>query len=173
MALDLSNQVRAAIAKFSEKLRTEFPFSEMDAHRRNSRDTEIYRRSSGKIVSRKLKMRLAKVNSVAPVEMNFRGAGFFPDERRPRVFWVGIDSTPNLADIAAQIETQLDPLGIARESREFKPHLTLARISESRGIDKLRDALRNTAQSISGLCARMKCICFKANSGAAEQNTRN
>ena len=74
--------------------------------------------------------------------MNFRGTGFFPDEHRPRVFWIGIDCTPNLAEIAEQIETRLEPLGILRESREFKPHLTLSRISETRGIDKLREALR-------------------------------
>ena len=58
------------------------------------------------------------------------------------MLWIGIDGTPNLAEIATQVEAQLEPLGIARESREFKPHLTLARISESRGIEKLREALR-------------------------------
>jgi 2'-5' RNA ligase len=36
-------------------------------------------------------------------------------------------------------------LVIARESREFKPHLTLARIEELRGIEKLRDAIRRSA----------------------------
>jgi 2'-5' RNA ligase len=82
------------------------------------------------------------MRSDAPVEMNFRGAGFFPDARRPRVFWAGIDASPNLAQLAAQIESHLEPLGIVRESREFKPHLTLARISDLRGIEKLHDALR-------------------------------
>jgi 2'-5' RNA ligase len=85
---------------------------------------------------------LATVKSSAPVEMNFRDVGFFPGARRPRVFWAGIDGSPNLAEIAARIETQLEPFGIARESREFKPHLTLARIQDARGIEKLHDALR-------------------------------
>jgi RNA 2',3'-cyclic 3'-phosphodiesterase len=85
---------------------------------------------------------LATVKSSAPVEMKFRGTGFFPDARRPRVLWVGIEGSPNLLEIVSQIETRLEPLGIARESREFKPHLTLARIQDARGIDNLHDALR-------------------------------
>jgi 2'-5' RNA ligase len=85
---------------------------------------------------------LSEVHSDAPVEITFCGTGFFPDARRPRVFWAGIEASSNLSDIAAQIESRLEPLGIARETREFKPHLTLARISESRGVEKLHDALR-------------------------------
>ena len=76
------------------------------------------------------------------IEMSICGYGFFPNVRAPRVFWIGIDATPNLAEIAAQVEARLEPLGVAREPREFKPHLTLARISESRGIENLCDALR-------------------------------
>jgi RNA 2',3'-cyclic 3'-phosphodiesterase len=62
-----------------------------------------------------------------PVEMRFRGLGFFPSERRPRVFWCGIDASPNLAELAAAIERSLQQLGIPMEKRAFYPHLTLAR----------------------------------------------
>jgi 2'-5' RNA ligase len=141
VALDLSNEVRAAIAQFSEKLRTEFP----SAKWARSEGIHVTLKFIGEVQEERVAQiedALSAVNSAMPVEMNFRGAGFFPDDRRPRVFWIGIDGTSNLAQIAAQIETRLEPLGIPRESREFKPHLTLARISELRGIEKLRDALR-------------------------------
>jgi 2'-5' RNA ligase len=141
VALDLSNEVRAAIAKFSEKLRVEFP----SARWTRIEGIHVTLKFIGEVSEERVaqvEAALTNVNSDAPVEMNFRGAGFFPDERRPRVFWIGIESTPNLAEIAAQIESRLGPLGIVRELREFKPHLTLARISESSGIDKLRDELR-------------------------------
>jgi len=80
---------------------------------------------------------LAGVHSAAPVEMRFRGVGFFPTERRPRVFWCGIEASPNLAELAASIEGSLVPLGIAAEKRDFVPHLTLARIESPRGAEKL------------------------------------
>ncbi|HXW61434.1 MAG TPA: RNA 2',3'-cyclic phosphodiesterase [Candidatus Acidoferrales bacterium] len=80
---------------------------------------------------------LALIRSNAPVEMRFRGLGFFPTERRPRVFWCGIDASPNLAELAAHIERALLPLGVATEQRAFVPHLTLARFDSSHGLGEL------------------------------------
>jgi 2'-5' RNA ligase len=141
VALDLSEAVRAEIAKFCGALCAEFPSARWvrieGIHVTLKFIGEVAEASAAKIEDA-----LSGVHSDAPVEMNFRGTGFFPDDRRPRVFWFGIDATPNLAEIATQIEIQLKPLGIPRESREFKPHLTLARISEPRGIERLRDTLR-------------------------------
>ena len=86
---------------------------------------------------------LATIRLAAPVEMSFREVGFFPHERHPRVFWVGIAGTPHLGELAAEIEGRLEPLGIPRESRPFQPHLTLARFKSEEGLDRLRGALRS------------------------------
>ena len=112
VALDLSYEVRDAIAKFSEKLRAEFPWAKWA----RSEGIHVTLKFIGEVQDDRvaqIENALASVSSTAPIEMNFRGAGFFPDERRPRVFWIGIDSTPNFAEIAAQVETRLEPLGIA------------------------------------------------------------
>ncbi|MBN2139689.1 MAG: RNA 2',3'-cyclic phosphodiesterase [Desulfovibrionaceae bacterium] len=58
-----------------------------------------------------------------------RGAGFFPDPRRPRVFWVGVG--PGAAEcgrLAGDVDRALAPLGFRPEARAFSAHLTLARI---------------------------------------------
>lgn len=141
VALDLNDAVRAEIATFCETLQAEFP----SARWARIEGIHVTLKFIGEVPEESVEQiegALSAVDSDSPVEMNFRGAGFFPNERRPRVFWIGIDATPNLAEMVARIETQLEPLGVSRESREFRPHLTLARISESRGIEKLRDALR-------------------------------
>jgi 2'-5' RNA ligase len=140
VALDLSDSVRDAVAQFSDKLRAEFP----SARWTRIEGIHVTLKFIGEVSDERavrIEDALSAVHSDAPIEMKIRGAGFFPDERRPHVFWIGIDATPNLAEIAAQVETLLEALGVARESREFKPHLTLARIAESRGIEKLHDAL--------------------------------
>jgi RNA 2',3'-cyclic 3'-phosphodiesterase len=72
---------------------------------------------------------LAPIHSSEPIEMQLRGLGFFPNERRPRVLWCGLESSPNLAELAASVERALVPLGIPAESRDFVPHLTLARLN--------------------------------------------
>ena len=80
---------------------------------------------------------LARAHSSQPVDMHFRGVGFFPNDRRPRVVWCGIEASPNLAGLASQIEDGLTPLGIERESRDFAPHLTLARFNSPTRADEL------------------------------------
>jgi 2'-5' RNA ligase len=86
---------------------------------------------------------LASIQSPQPVEMHFRGLGFFPHERKPRVLWCGVESSANLAALALGIEGALEPAGIPRESRAFVPHLTLARFDSPhgpKGVDKLVSA---------------------------------
>ena len=88
---------------------------------------------------------LATAQSTVPIELRFRNTGFFPNHRHPRVFWAGIDATPNLAEIAEAIESKLEPLGIPREARAFRPHLTLARFDSQEGIPRLSAALAQLA----------------------------
>jgi 2'-5' RNA ligase len=82
---------------------------------------------------------LATLSSPQPVEMQFRGIGFFPHERRPRVLWIGVEASSNLAQLAADAERALVPLGFALETRQFVPHLTLARFESPEGSEPVVD----------------------------------
>jgi 2'-5' RNA ligase len=62
-----------------------------------------------------------------PLEMTLRGYGFFPTANAPRVFWLGIETGPQLAALAKAIDEGTFALGIPREEHVFSPHLTLAR----------------------------------------------
>ena len=88
-----------------------------------------------------IKTALASIPSRAPIPMNFRGLGFFPNLQRPRVLWVGIEAGTGLGELAAAVETALGALGIPREERAFSPHLTLARFDTPRGLDALHAAI--------------------------------
>lgn len=96
---------------------------------------------------------LGVVRTREPVEMHFEGLGFFPNPRSPRVFWVGVRGNEALAQVAREVESCLEPLGIAREQRAYVPHLTLARfrVGPSRKPD-LRD-LRGLQEKIQSLPA--------------------
>jgi len=61
-----------------------------------------------------------------------KGFGFFPDGRRPRVFWTGVEAPAELQQLAERVEASLEKLGFAREARAFTPHLTLARFKAPR-----------------------------------------
>ena len=88
---------------------------------------------------------LAAARSDQPVALEFRGLGFFPNEKRPRVFWAGIEASPNLKTLAAEIDRAMEKLGIPCEQRPFSPHLTLARFEPPELPEKLRSAIEENA----------------------------
>jgi 2'-5' RNA ligase len=61
------------------------------------------------------------------IEITFRGYGFFPTAKAARVFWVGIESGPQLPSLAKAVDEATFALGIPKEDHPFAPHLTLAR----------------------------------------------
>jgi RNA 2',3'-cyclic 3'-phosphodiesterase len=70
------------------------------------------------------------------VELQFRGYGFFPSAKAPRVFWIGIEAGPSLASLAAMIDERMAALGVPKEEHAFSPHLTLARGKGGSGSPK-------------------------------------
>ena len=60
-------------------------------------------------------------------EISFRGYGFFPTAKSPRVFWIGIAAGLELAALAKSMDETTAALGVPKEEHEFSPHLTLAR----------------------------------------------
>lgn len=54
--------------------------------------------------------------------------GYFKSGNQPRVLFLAIENDTFLKKIVKDIEEGLENLGFEKEEREFKPHLTLARI---------------------------------------------
>jgi RNA 2',3'-cyclic 3'-phosphodiesterase len=92
-----------------------------------------------------LRAALSGVRSPQPVELRFHGVGFFPNDKRPRVFWVGMTSSPNLAPLALAIDQATAALGFPPETRPFTPHLTLARFDPPGISPALRAAAERNA----------------------------
>jgi 2'-5' RNA ligase len=77
-----------------------------------------------------IKQALAAVARNAPISTFTVGElGCFPNPRRPRVVWVGVqEPTGRLAVLQDAIEEVVAPFGYPPEGRGFKPHLTLGRV---------------------------------------------
>lgn len=86
-------------------------------------------------------MRLAATGG-APIQISAQGMGVFPGLRKPRVLWMGLGGQTELLARAVEcLEAQLAPLGIPREDRPFKAHLTLARVQKALDARLLQEAL--------------------------------
>jgi 2'-5' RNA ligase len=95
---------------------------------------------------------LSTVRSAEPVSLEFRGLGFFPNEKRPRVFWAGMEASANLKSLATEVDQATHRLGFPLEERPFTPHLTLARFPLPGVLPKLLQAIQEkSAQAFGSL----------------------
>ncbi len=70
----------------------------------------------------------AVAGSIPPFLLGAGGPGMFPNHRRARVLWVGLDGNiERLMAIQAALESGLGPVGFREETRPFHPHLTIGR----------------------------------------------
>jgi 2'-5' RNA ligase len=83
-----------------------------------------------------------------PLSLSVRGVGGFPNARRPRVLWAGLegDLAP-LAALVAGLGARLGKLGFPPEDRPFSAHLTLGRARDGRGAPGLAGALARAGQA--------------------------
>lgn len=69
--------------------------------------------------------------SFAPFTLRAGDPEFFPDARRPRVFWLGLAAgAAEAASLARSVDAALTPLGFEPEARPFSAHLTICRVKE-------------------------------------------
>lgn len=54
--------------------------------------------------------------------------GVFPAVLRPNVLWIGIENSQGLKELQSAITRRIAKFGSSRESRDYCPHVTLARI---------------------------------------------
>lgn len=65
-----------------------------------------------------------------PFTLRISGTGAFPNVRRPRVWWVGVEPSTALARLHEDLATRLAGAGFKAEERPFEPHLTVARVRD-------------------------------------------
>lgn len=143
VAMDIPEEVRAAISAIVGKLRSAAPKARWvrveGLHVTLKFIGETPADKVGAIISA-----LTSLPSRPSLLIHFRGLGFFPNPRRPRVFWAGVEAGPELADLAAVVDAALDPLGIPQEERAFAPHLTLARFDRPHAQEALHVAIEKS-----------------------------
>ncbi len=80
---------------------------------------------------------LQVVAAASPVlDCTFAAAGVFPNFRRPRVVWIGVQQ-PLIAKVVLEIERALEKLGVPAEARPYTPHLTVGRVDGELSVTEL------------------------------------
>jgi 2'-5' RNA ligase len=131
IAIDLPESIQAALGRQQAAFRAACP----DARWTRPEGIHLTLKFLGEISDDQVRQVTEALASLAPPEkfsIEVKGFGFFPDPRRPRVFWVGLEAPPALGELARRVEDCMERLGFAREDHPFTPHLTLARFKVPR-----------------------------------------
>lgn len=88
----------------------------------------------------------AAAQDIQPFDMRVRGLGAFPNLRRPRVVWAGVDEGSEQATQLAQaVEREFVSVGLEREKRHFSAHITLGRVRSAAGVSALAALIEKQA----------------------------
>ena len=132
LAVDLSSALQAAIEQNIRKIKRELPglsWSKTENLHLNLKflgdTTEIQVNQIRQAVE-------PAISHLSPFDLELEGFGVFPDDRSPRVLWIGLGGAlDSLVTLAECIGRAVVPLGFPQEDRPFRPHLTVARVKRN------------------------------------------
>ena len=81
-------------------------------------------------------------------QLSISGLGVFPNSRRPRVLWAGLDGgLKSLSELHMAVDEAVGKLGLPKDQRPFSPHLTLGRVRRDAAegqLQKIGEAMSST-----------------------------
>jgi 2'-5' RNA ligase len=98
-------------------------------------------------------MLVAEASQFSSFEVQVEGLGCYPNIRRPRVLWVGLNAPAELPALQRSIDMAAARLGYESEERSFSPHLTIGRVRQnasSGDIHTIRTALEGCQVGLLG-----------------------
>lgn len=125
VALDITDEIRGRIARFLDGVGGFAPEARWASPESLHVTLKFIGEQSGDKIE-EIRQALRTIEAPA-LELNFRGWGFFPGARAPRVFWAGVEGSSQLPSLAAAVDARLAARGVPKEEHAFNAHLTLAR----------------------------------------------
>jgi len=149
IAIDLPESIHAALSRQQVAFRAAC----LDARWTHPEGIHLTLKFLGEISEEQVTRVSEALATLGPFEkfsIEVKGFGFFPDARRPRVFWTGLVAPPALGQLAERVQASMEELGFAREDRPFTPHLTLARFKIPRPQPTLQALLQQQGETALG-----------------------
>ncbi|HTD23330.1 MAG TPA: RNA 2',3'-cyclic phosphodiesterase [Terriglobales bacterium] len=151
VAIDLDDAIQQRIERFMESVRESAP----EVRWVSPASLHITLKFIGESAQHDtIKEKLSTIQA-RKTQISFRGIGFFPTPRSPRVFWIGVEADDHLVQAARSVDEALLPLGIEKEERAFTPHLTLARSGSGNPQRERTDGPNKKFQHLQERLARM------------------
>jgi len=167
LALELSAEVRAKIAEVLERLRKGIEFTGAHPAWVRAENIHLTLHFLGNVTPQNLDALKPRIDSLArrfaAPRIEVRGRGVFPNERAPRILWIGIPKADaSLAEFREALAPLIQRIGVRPDAKPFHPHLTLARIKSMRGVRGMMSVVGSHERFDAGACRPAEAVLFRS-----------
>lgn len=129
IAIKLPSDIKNAISKMQDKLKAGLPEVSWVAPVNLHLSLKFLGEISPKQLENINQITAKTIETITGFKIKLESLGAFPNVACARIIWVGSGQAPKaLGQIVEQLETKLAKLGIPKEGRPFRAHITIGRI---------------------------------------------
>jgi len=144
LAINLEPDVRSAIASATAALRVAAPTLSWTDESRLHLTLKFLGEQDQQVVPALGASLSAVVQRHRPFTMRLGEVGAFPNFRRARVVWMGVERDPRLELLHHDVEVACEEQGFEIDGRAFRPHITLARVKARTNEAELKGLWRES-----------------------------
>ncbi len=132
-AIDISDEARRKVSGYIENFRGEFPNIRVGWEKPEK--IHLTLKFLGDVDEKQLQNLIEAVEKsareISGFKLQIAETGVFPSPKNARILWLGIkDKGENLPKLNEISESECEKIGFPKEKRNFKAHLTIARLRE-------------------------------------------
>jgi 2'-5' RNA ligase len=95
-----------------------------------------------------------------PLLVEVKGLGAFPNPRRPRIIWLGLEPKDPLRRLHKDYQNVLQRIGVTTEVQDYTPHLTIGRLRQQK--PDLTDLFKSVGHTLIGQLPIDKLVLFES-----------
>lgn len=94
------------------------------------------------------------IKNYEPFGLKIKGSGAFPNEKRIKVIWIGIEENPELKSLQKELDHEFNKLGFNLE-RNYISHLTIGRMKSGRNKNQVQNKIKKYRDyEVGDMCVR-------------------
>ena len=148
IAIELDDEITSQLDKLCQRIRSQFDLDDRSIKWARPEQIHLTLKFLGDVEDKLIPSLCEAITRTAsqfkPFEFQIDTCGCFPPRGSARVLWAGLSEKHQfLQTLHQSLDTHLQKIGFARESRPVTAHLTLARIKNTKTGHQAKNILKN------------------------------